>query len=283
MAEKMVKQDGKLRPKTAKELARDKASREGRKRSERHEALKAEVFEMEKENHNKLIAFISRNNWYKLGGHSALIYYHRLAKRMDLNPRLNPDTDFFSRFKEGIVSIRNIETLEKNLKQIKIYRNSKLTKPGELYVFDLGYSISDEDLDLMYKDEEIRRKKLNQMVIPKVALPEVYVKMWTVTKMCYEQYRQMNAVDRQMLGEPINEQILRMQKCFILMANGNRGEVLALKEILVAEEEIKCMVKMTMELKVWSIEGTLRITQELVELERLVRSALKMLMTAKKK
>ena len=242
------------------------------------EKIKKKVFQMEKTNNNKLVVFVSKNGWYKIGGRSALIYYYRLAKKMNLSPRLVADTDFFSKFKEGIVSIRRIETLEKNLKKLKIYRNSALTVPYKIYVFDLGYEIDEHDFYLMEHDEEIRRKKFNQMVMPKVAFPEIHSEVWKVTKNLYNECRKLPVVEREFLGKAIFEQITRTHKCFILMSNGHREAKKALLEIMSAMESLKCFLKMGLEYEVWNTKTVARVTENLVKTERLVEGEIKRLM-----
>ena len=247
--------------------------------SKRHEEVKATAFKMERLNYDKVIAFIAKDGWYKLGGHSALFYYHRLAKQLDLKPRLNPDSDFFSTFKEGIVSIRKIETLEANLKKLKIYRNDDLSVPPELYVFDLGYKISEEDVKLMENDAKIKKEKLNQMILPKVAMPELHAAMWRVTNVASRKIIQMNKNTLAMYGRPIMKDITDMQEAFLLMAMGHQDQEQMLKIMLRREIGIKCKLKMAVEVEVWPMENALILGGELVEVERMLKKALKALKT----
>lgn len=257
----------KTKQKTEKVKA-DKA--EQAKAKQRKEALKKKIFDMEQTNNRYLIAYADGTGWYKLGGHSALIYHHRIAKRLKLRPRLNPDTDFYSRFKEGTVSIRQIETLENNLKTLKIYRNSKMTVPGEVYVFDLGYKVSDEDLDLMYRDEQIRRDNLNKMVLPKVVHPDIHATLLNTVKLCQPKVAHMPVVDREMCGYKIIRTLIRACDRFYLMSNGYISEEQGLKEVLTMVERVKVYIKVATELEIWPIESALMIATDLVKASRLI-------------
>lgn len=85
----------------------------------------------------------------------------------------------------------------------------------------------------------------------------------------------MSVVNRQMIGEAANNEVLRMQKCYFLMANGNMEVDRAMKEILIAEEEVKCFAKMGAELKIMAFDGVLRMTEELAKIETLVRKIIR--------
>lgn len=252
---------------------RQEQARAGHVRQKRFEEAKKRAFEMEKGNNDKLIVFIAKGGWYKMGGRSALIYYHTLAKRLGLKPQLNPDTDFFSKFKEGIVSIRDIDTLRKNLWKLKISKNTKLsTENGELVVFDLGYKISEEDFEIMMKSEETRKKKINKMILPKVVMPQAHAESLALSKALYSHCRKMNKVDRELFSTEIFGHIRRIYTAIHYVSKGVGNEQKILREAGAEVVKLKCMINMMGELSVWSLDACLRMMESATKIETLIWS-----------
>ena len=102
---------------------RSRAARELRKELqeqktlERHASRKAkeEVFKFEQRNHSKIAIFKSTGTWWKMGGRSALFYHYVISKRLKIKTNLRPDTDVFSNFPHGIVSVKSDDWLREKI------------------------------------------------------------------------------------------------------------------------------------------------------------------------
>ena len=109
-------------------------SAKGRAVAARTKAAKEKAYAFELKNRSKILLFYSGEGWYKMGGNSALIYLHLLAPKFGLNPKLKPDRDFYHKFPDGIISIRDLEAVKTTFAAHKI---KLVAEDDDLIVFDL--------------------------------------------------------------------------------------------------------------------------------------------------
>lgn len=233
----------------------------------RYEKAKAEVFAFELRNRSKLVAFRSTAGWWKLGGTSALLYYHRVAPRLGLKPNLKADGDFYSKFEEGVISIKDINRFEENLKKLGIERIKSGTS---MRMYDLGITIDAEEIKRLKKNEEAERKKFNKLVLPKVVLPDVYVGLCNINKAIYENVRLMTPPEREYAGMEMAVMARKMLEKYILMANGKLEKEETLAELLEKIEILIADLKIALETKIWPTGTCLRISATLIDMKKIL-------------
>ena len=231
------------------------------------EKIKAEVFEFEKRNKSKLVAFQSKGGWWKMGGNSALFYYHQVAPRIGAEPKLNPDRDFYSKFSTGIISIKDLPKLTEKLKEVGI---EKVKDAEMIKIFDLGYVTSDEEITTLKKAEGAKRKKVNQVVLPKVVLPDIHVHLMEMSQIAYNQFRNADPMQREYLAADFAKEMRDITTGFILMAKGEIECTEGLMQIKSGLVKIEVMLKLAMELKIWKLDACVRFSDLLIDTNNLV-------------
>lgn len=258
------------KPKTKEELKaeRDKRAQEKRAEQKRFEAVKAKAYEFEKRNRSKIVVFRSRKGWWKMGGNSALIYVYRLAPRMDIKPKLRVDTDFFSKFHDGVVSIKDVDALERNLKTLNVHLEKR---SPEMVIFSLGYKIEDSQMELIRKTEENRREQVNRIVAPKIAIPIVNVKLHDVVRLTYIKMKKSPVTDR----DYITMEVAKLAKIalgdFVMMCNGVIPEKEALQRIIRSLETILVRIDVIMAMNIWESSTCLEIATDIQEIRKILR------------
>lgn len=246
--------------------AADKTKAERR----RHELIKAEVFEFEKKNRSKLVAFKSTDAWWKFGGTSALLYAKHVGPRIKKDPKIRPDRDFYSKFIEGVVSIKNIDTLTRELKGIGI----KLIEDGkERKIFELGQKFSEEEIEAMKNEDKVLKGQLNQLITPAVTFPNLFAHLRTLNETARTKQRGAAQTDRTYIMDDFAKDTRDAVAVYLEMAMGYKEEETALIEIRKILEKIRVKLAIISELKIMDIRASLRFAEKLIEAQILVKEA----------
>ena len=202
--------------KSAAEVRREKSAA-GRKKREAYNKIKQSVLEYEKENYTKLFVMKSSGDWYKLLGHSAVIYSAILAPRLGKTARLLPDTDYHHNSKEGTVSIRNIGTFKSDMETLGV---ELIYEKDEGLAFRLGFRVEPEMLNNLIKQGEMERKQVQKLLMPEVMLPQLKMRLFETMKLMYFGAQNLSPLGRAVIGEEMAILICKFGQDFIMMANG---------------------------------------------------------------
>lgn len=180
--------------------------------------VKRRALRYEQENYTELVAIRTQNpKWWKLVGHSAIMYKYMVAPRLRLRPKLLPDTDYNEKSNEGIISIPNINKFEERLRLAKIF----LTKETEwVKVFSLGERVSKEDYLLMVDEDELRTEMANKLILPEVRLAELNAKTKAVVNVIHPNVRKMDGAAREAFGSEMERKAVNLQLMVLRAARG---------------------------------------------------------------
>ena len=246
----------------------------GRVERNRREYVKAEVFEFEQKNQSKLVAFRSTDAWWKMGGVSALIYVRQVARRLGKEPQLRPDKDFFSKFDEGIVSIKDIDNLQRDLQAIGI----KLAKDGEnIKVFELGYKLTKDEIQKLREEDKLLKAQLNQLLLPKVTMPNLFAHLRDMNQIAYNKQRNGTAANRAYIVDDLAWVTRRMLEKYMAMARGKEEQIPTLAVLEKDLETVRSYLAIIAEVKIFDMKTCLRFAGKLVETQTLTHNALKKL------
>ena len=254
---------------------RGRAARAGAERKKRYEKEKYRVYAMEQENRSHLILFRSTNGWWKMGGISALYYAHYVAKRIDRKANVFPDGDFFSKFWTGVVSIRNLDSLEDKLRTLKIYRNLKLSTEG-VVVFDLGVKIGEQTVNELLHMRENQERQLNTMVMPESVMPGLYMALLEGLKITVHANDHIPAHMREQLGNQMTERARTTVVNYLLMSRGVAKKEEMLKKILLSVEMLMGDAKIMGELDIWTMPRCIEAAKQWLDARKLIRKELGM-------
>ena len=137
-------------------------------------------------------------------------------------------------------------------------------------IFDLGYVTSDEEITTLKKAEGAKRKKVNQVVLPKVVLPDIHVHLIEMSQIAYNQFRNADPMQREYLAADFAKEMRDITTSFILMAKGEIECTEGLAQIKSGLVKIEVMLKLAMELKIWKLDACVRFSDLLVDANNLV-------------
>lgn len=240
-------------------------SEERRALKKKYVETKKLLLEKEKDNFKSLYLVETHDGWYKMFGNSAVVYAFQLAPRLKLRPRLMPDTDYDCKSEQGVVSFRSREDLESHLKKLKIF--PRFAQDG-ITIYDLGYANTAEDINLLIQKEDITWQKVNQILMPKVALPELRNELRLLMKAVHENVRKMDAPARAAVGSRMDENVTRMFADFALMSNGWIDEIEFLQGMERKLAELDADMMVVTELKIVSADKTFRIATQLEKVRK---------------
>lgn len=254
------------------ELAR--LTREGRAKAARRKIIKSKVFHFEQNNYTKLVVFSSGDNWYKMGGNSALIYVYMVAPQIGVQPKLRPDKDFYDRFVDGVVSVRDLNLLIAAFSGIGI----KLERiDDDVAIFDLGRKVSKAELEAIRDVKEEHLEQVNQIVKVNAMYPAIVSVERRIARNMRSRMLKASPMDREMILTEMAKQTLKSVVDIFGISN-NLGEAeKVLKNVHTLNERMKIYVLQLMELGIFDVEECLRTEQDLVEANTLIAAELKKL------
>ena len=259
---------------------KDRKAQLGREQAKRYQAIKSKVFEMEKTNNSKVIVFSSGPGWYKIGGNSALIYAHMLAPKIGVAPSIKEDRDFYSKFENGTISVRHLDLLTTNLKNIGIEPEQETP---EMTIFALDKPLSKQELKAICNIREERVERVNQIVCTKQLYPSVASLMRKITKELYSKYIHCSGNARTYIVEELARGALSSTVDLVQISTG----ALPAKETLVhigeKNERTKAYIMILMEMGIFESEEALRLENDLVDVNTQIKAELKKLVKTEKK
>lgn len=251
---------------------RDKKAQEGREEKRRYERLKEAVKEDEQRNINKIILFRSGGDWWKLGGNSALFYFYILAPKLKIEPRLVMDSDFHSRFKDGIISISDVKLFKKRMADlgVKIERED-----DERIDFLLDSKVSEEMIKKLKKAEEEKKKAILNDLGKVKGMPELADAVGKLTNLTVNVVGHLDKTVYRLLGEDcldqvriINEELDRAERA----QGAERGKFLML--IVSRCLMMKTYLKMLINMNKVSVKKVAEMSVLVLKIERLARAKL---------
>lgn len=251
----------------------EKAMRGRETAAKKHEA-KEIAFEREKHNDRYLIAFFSGIGWHKFGGKSALYYAHMIAPRLGIKVAIKPDNDFYFKFMDGVVSIRNLELLKTSLKKLKI----KVVEETELYtVFDLGYKVEKQELKAIRTVREERINQVNQIVRTGNLYPSLVSLAREIAHELYVRANHSTVVSREIVMNKLVALAMKNVVDLQMMSNGYMPIKETIENVMISNERIKVYLTLIMDLSLLDPDYVLKIEMSLVDINNQIRAELKKL------
>lgn len=243
-----------------------------RKIATRYQKIKSKVFEMEMTNNSRVIVFSSGPGWYKIGGKSALIYVHMLAPRIGIEPSIKIDRDFYSKFEEGIVSIRHLDLLKENFEKIGVKVESETS---EMVIFKLEKPVTKTEMRTIKNIRDEREQRVNQIVETKKVYPSISALMRKINQDMRNKYIHCTGNDRTYIIEDLAKTTLKSTVDLTLISNGVIEARSGLLVIYKRNEELKAYLMNLMELGIFEVKETLRMENDLVDVNTMIKAELK--------
>lgn len=237
-----------------------------RKRAEKNEYLerKKKLVEVEAKNYNKIILLEGTDGYWMFGGHSAVILAYKVAEKSKMRVGLKRDTDFDYKFEEGVISIQNVPFYVEEIKKSPLVKNCRKTEHA--YTFTLKDKISEAEYKLLAKSPELKRQKLENMIVKSHPMPQVNMKVEEVFRTAARLYRKYSdPVGRDLLTRRFVDQARVAHKVVLLIARGEVDKKAGLKKI---EETLSGMMADVMQISIlefWSVGDCTAMSAGIIE------------------
>jgi|GEM_PF-2173000 len=258
---------------------------EKKKRYAEYEKRKKVVFEIEKRNSDYLVLFLASDgildenreggeydetNYYVMGGNSALIYVSDIASRIGRNARLHSDDDKSPlRFKTGVAKIKGLEKFTKALGGIGIKR--VVTKSAdEIVYFKLKKAYDKKELKAAVKKLKAMREENNALLYGEVLHPGLHKLVLQLRVILFHKIKATNAEYRVMLGQPMTELLLDLNKYYTEMIRGTLDDKEGLIKMRLTIDRISDMVALMQELELWDVLFVVRVAELIVKVQKTI-------------
>lgn len=252
----------------ARKLERDEKAAKKREEKRRYERLKAAIFEQEKINDKKIILFRSGENWWKMGGSSALFYATLVAPRLKEEVKARLDTDFHSKFVEGVISVPDIEEMKKKMGSLGL---KIVFSDDEKIEFELEGKVNKATIKKLKAVEELKIKSLNQDLVVMNSMPEMYDAIEKTVELALTYFGNLNKVVYDMFGKVSLDLIREMLLYVYLIELGKIEKEKGMKEIVLRTERVKLYLKVMMNIRKIGVNGVSRLAMQLIKIERLAK------------
>ena len=255
---------------TSRAAKRQQAADEGRKKKEIYLKMKKEVLKAEEENFKSLYVFKTPDGWYKMVKNSAVIYVFDLAKRLKINPKMIVDTDYDAVAPEGVVTFQNLETFEKRLGTLKIFRRYS---SEWLIIFDLETKYTPERLAELRHEDEMKTQRANKLILPEEVFPELKVRIQELGRAIHPNVRKMDPMGRDLVGRELDKIAGEMLEGFVMAMNGWEDVDLFLMRSMKNLARIEAKMLVVMNFGMFKINQIDRILSEVGKVRRKLEDA----------
>ncbi len=229
------------------------------------------AMKLEQVNDSKLILFPSLNEgneqeWYKMGGNSALFYKNVIGPRMGRKDiKIRKDSDMNHRFTGGVTSVHWKQKFIEKMIQLG-YERFEENELGILF-FDLETKFSPNEIEGFREQEKRNKARVNQMVLPKNAYPELYGLFLQLARLLPPKIKRLHPAYRDMFQTEFITNLIKISKNYTRMANGEVGKSIALDGIVDASNSLLALLIIIAENGLFGIAECAKIGEILVDLK----------------
>lgn len=243
---------------------------------------KKKLFELEKENYNRIIMMRGTRGFWMTGGHSAVILVNKIAPELKIRIALRRDTDFGEKFKEGVTTFKNLGFYKEKL---KLSEYVKLEKEEDDFIFyKLVKKISATEYDVLKRSKEIRRQKLEGMIIKSVPMPTLNTKLSEVLRLTFKFYsKHSDALLRGFVVDKLADEIRMAHKTFVLICREEIAAETGLHKVKKLLSYAMADVEQIVTLEGWSVEDCTVLAMAMIEAIMVVDTETKILNNMKNK
>lgn len=236
------------------------------------------VMKLEQVNDSKLILFPSLNEgnqqeWYKMGGNSALFYKNVIGPRMGRkNIKIRKDNDMNHRFNGGVVSVHWKQKFVENMIRLG-YERFEENELGILF-FDLETKFSKNEIEGFRWREKQDKEKLNQMIVPKNEYPALYGLFLQLAKLLPPKIKRLHPAYREMFQNEFICNLMAISKNYIKMANDEIANDAALVNIVDAADNLLALLAIIAENGLFGVAECAKIGEILTDIKMTTKHCL---------
>ena len=231
---------------------------------------------LEEKNNSRLILYPSlsgtKDEWYKMGGQSALFYKYIVGPRLKKKPVIRKDNDLRHRFKHGIVSVHWGEKFMKDAATIGLA--VKKIDYG-LIIVEMERVYTASEIMEMHKREQEDAEKVKKMIMPARNYPDIYALIRQLSQILPVKVKKMDGAYREVFGKMMLEILTNLNKIYFRMANGRMRAEVAREEMLGQIDDMTAMLAIMDENQLFDVTTRTRIGETIVDMKMTIKKRLK--------
>lgn len=253
----------------------DKESGAARGRAERRRVIevKKKIFELEQKNDRYILIFRSTNEWWKIGGNSALYYKYIVGPRIKKKINLIKDDDHYSTFRTGVASIRDLESFEYNMMKAGL---SRIKGNENAIQYEFEQPIEPSTIQSIKKHLEVRTERVNRLVETTTIVPRLHVKIREMLRdVWYYAKNHQKGLARGWICNDLLSDARKMKKIYSRLANGLMDVERGLKEIMVLSNDMLSDIAFLEEVQEIGFDRCCDIQDKLAEIKHTAKAEIK--------
>lgn len=262
-----------LEAKTGREM--DESDKQDNNKHKEYYNGKVIALALEEKNNSRLILYPSlagvEDEWYKMGGQSALFYKYIVGPRLKKKPVIRKDNDIKHRFRHGVVSVHWGEKFIKDVETIGLV--VKKMEYG-LIVAEMEREYTMNEIKEMKKREQQDGERVKKMIMPVKNYPDIYGLMRQLAQILPPKIKKMDVVYRESFGKTMLDVLTNMHKVYFRMANGRMPVALAREEMLGQVDDITALLAIIDENQMFDLVTRTRIGETLVDIKTIIKKRL---------
>jgi|GEM_PF-1573850 len=249
------------------------SSKKGQELKKAYLEVKRRTLNYEKNNYTQLVVMKTQDGkWWKMFGHSAVIYENLIAPRLRLKAVRHVDTDYDEKSEEGFVGVPDIEKFQERLSFGKIYISNKTEW---VRVFDLGERVAEEDYVAMLNEDKMREEMTNKLILPEVLLAELNAKAKKLLNIVHVNVRKMDGTARDAFGIDMERKVVKTQLMIVRAARGTWDVDDCLEQAYELMEDLYGYALIILNLQLMDAKVVYNITEAVVSMENQVKKELR--------
>ena len=229
------------------------------------------VYNLEKSNRQYLYLYKREDEYWEVGGVSALVYYYKLCPKLKKIVELRTDEDVHSIFTFGVVAVKNEHAFKNNMKKLGLTIEERPELGTYVIVAKLPVAISNDDVRVLKNIDKEREKNVEKAMRIKNPVPELDGELRTLTERLGHMFAKKDKIFRDTLGKELLESAIKMRMLYFEAAKTSSEEVAKDKFMEIFREADRAMelTKIAADVKAITTPGMSDIYRILMLVERM--------------
>ena len=239
-------------------------AQEGHTQKQARIEVKDRVFRFEPSNTEYIVLYASSEEWYKVGGNSALFLSLKYGPQVGQKFKINIDTDFYSTFPGGVISIprKKIKTNVGELKKLGVKWVNSLD-PEVAVILKIPKPILKSEIRELKQKSILEYEEYNQNMYVDKGYPELSGMVRQVLPMLYRLASTLGKIPRETFVYETIDWAKTIQRAVVQMANGRRDKLKTLLEIDILIDKIYANISMMIQVGIIEAEYGLKYAKYL--------------------
>ncbi len=239
--------------------------------------VKSTVMALENKNNERIYLFPSssgeKDEWYKIGGRSALFYKYFLGPRMGRKDvRIRRDNDARVVFRYGVASVHFGERFMKLVDKLgyTVWKNQL-----GVIIVDLGQKFTMQEIKNMGNEARNETERMQMILMPTESMPGLYMKMRDLVRILAPKIKKMHPAYRETFGNKILDATTDLFMTYFQVANGVKDKATGKAELLESVSKVSGVLAMIDEMELFDVITRTKFGERVIEIREEIKKNFK--------